>query len=176
LFPVFRGTRSRARSARPLVCRRAGKMACSDDNVGSVLLVGAFKPARDIYGLANDRVLSHTSDPMFPTSILPELIPIRTRNGRPRSSVKPSLRRQASAAPHAAGACSGFSPGEQALHGRIPTSPVASYPKLSRNPEAAAHRCVHLAPLSCSVLHPARQAETTPSNAVVLVAVRGHHG
>jgi hypothetical protein len=37
----------------------ASKMACllADDDGGSVLLVGAFKPARDIHGVADDRVV-----------------------------------------------------------------------------------------------------------------------
>ena len=43
-----------------------------------------------------------------------------------------------------------------------PDKTGASYPKLNRNREAAAHHCAHPAPLSLSVLQPAHRTETTP--------------
>ena len=43
-----------------------------------------------------------------------------------------------------------------------PDKTGASYPKLNRNREAAAHHCAHPSPLSLSVLQPAHRTETTP--------------
>jgi len=77
----------------------AGKAArfLADDDFGAIFLVGAFKSARDIYGIADDSVI----EPEFRSDIADQHVAGIDADAHPESSVSPDARRarwQASAA------------------------------------------------------------------------------